>query len=435
MKHFLSRKVFHAGVVIATLAIMIAAAVPALNVSAQPAQQTTWNLVWSDEFNGSGQPSSTNWNYNVGNGYNPGLPGFQGWGNGEWEWYRPEECYQSGGNLVLRGEYFSSPTNIAGRDWYQRSCRITSDTKRSINLGKIEARIQMPNANGSWPAFWMMGDACDDTSTGNYGAPISYYDTMASNWASCGEVDIMEHKNSETTVYNNIFWDLRTGLFPWTAGQNANYGTSYNAGNVATFHTYSIEWDQTYIRWFFDGTQTHVIDITPATLEEFHKPFHLILNLALGGAFPAMDPVQSQFPLYMNVDYVRVYQAGSGGGWTNCANENGTCSFSGTMAVRYGANSSYYYRTATGSIACNNATFGDPIVGTVKHCDYSPQPPNNGWTQCASENGTCSFSGTMGVAYGANGAFFYRPATGSIACNNATFGDPIFGTAKACYYK
>jgi hypothetical protein len=120
----------------------------------------------------------------------------------------------------------------------------------------------------------------------------------------------MEHKNSETVVYNNIFWDIRTGLFPWTAGQNANYVTTYNAGNVNTFHTYAIEWNATSIRWLFDGTQTHLIDTTPATLEEFRKPFHLILNLALGGAFPAMDPVQSQFPLYMNVDYVRVYQAG-----------------------------------------------------------------------------------------------------------------------------
>ena len=276
--------------------------------------QTSWNLVWSDEFNGSGQPSSTNWNYHVGNGYNAGA--FAGWGNGEWEWYRPEECYQSGGNLVLRGEYFSSPTNIAGRNWYQRSCRITTDTKRSIQYGKIEARIQMPNANGSWPAFWMMGDTCDDTSTSNYGAPITYYDIMATNWASCGEVDIMEHKNSETTVYNNIFWDMRTGVFPWTAGQNANYMTTYNSGNVNTFHTYAIEWTASSIRWTFDGNQTHLIDTTPATLEEFRKPFHLILNLALGGAFPAMDPVQSQFPLYMNVDYVRVYQAGAASGVT-----------------------------------------------------------------------------------------------------------------------
>jgi hypothetical protein len=123
-------------------------------------------------------------------------------------------------------------------------------------------------------------------------------------------------------------------------------------------------------------------------------------------------------------------------GWTQCAAENATCSFSGTRVVRYGANSSYFYRTATSSIACNNATFGgDPIFGTAKHCDYSSQPPNNGWTQCASENGTCSFSGIRAVGYGANGSFFYRTATSSIACNNATFGDPIPNTAKVCYYK
>lgn len=58
----------------------------------------------------------------------------------------------------------------------------------------------------------------------------------------------------------------------------------------------------------------------------------------------------------------------------------------------------------------------------------------NGFTKCANENQTCSFSGTRNVAYGANGKFNYKNATGSIACNNATFGDPISGTAKACYY-
>ncbi len=138
-----------------------------------------------------------------------------------------------------------------------------------------------------------------------------------------------------------------------------------------------------------------------------------------GGGGPTLTPTPTPIP----------------GTWTLCAAENATCSFSGTLVVRYGANNSYFYRTATSSIACNNATFGDPIPGTAKHCDTSPQPPNNGWTQCASENGTCSFSGTKAVAYGANGAFFYRTATSSIACNNATFGDPIPNTAKSCYYK
>jgi beta-glucanase (GH16 family) len=154
----------------------------------------------------------------------------------------------------------------------------------------------------------MMGDSSGGTFTSNYTAPITYYDTMATNWASCGEVDMMEHKNSDTIIYNNIFWDLRTGVFPWTAGQNANYGTTYNVGNVAQFHVYALEWDATYMRWFTDGVQTHIIDITPPTLEEFHKPFYLILNLAIAGAFPATTPNIADFPAYMYVDYVRVYQ-------------------------------------------------------------------------------------------------------------------------------
>ena len=36
----------------------------------QSAEAATWNLVWSDEFNGSGAPNSANWNYAVGNGNN-----------------------------------------------------------------------------------------------------------------------------------------------------------------------------------------------------------------------------------------------------------------------------------------------------------------------------------------------------------------------------
>ena len=121
------------------------------------------------------------------------------------------------------------------------------------------------------------------------------------------------------------------------------------------------------------------------------------------------------------------------GGWTKCADEGGTCTFSGTQVVRYGANGQYAYKTATGSIGCNNTVFGDPIVGTYKACATAPVPPT-GWTKCANENGTCSFSGTMTVAYGANGQYAYKTATNSIGCNNNVFGDPIFGTYKGCYY-
>ncbi|GCE10587.1 fibronectin type III domain-containing protein [Tengunoibacter tsumagoiensis] len=121
-------------------------------------------------------------------------------------------------------------------------------------------------------------------------------------------------------------------------------------------------------------------------------------------------------------------------GWTTCANEGGTCTFSGTQVVRYGANGHYYYQTATGSIGCNNTVFGDPIVGTFKSCSVAPVPPTS-WTKCADENGTCAVTGTVTVAYGASGKFIYKTESSNTACNNSTFTDPIVGTVKACYYK
>jgi hypothetical protein len=57
-----------------------------------------------------------------------------------------------------------------------------------------------------------------------------------------------------------------------------------------------------------------------------------------------------------------------------------------------------------------------------------------GYVFCSNENETCTFTGTVNVAYGADGKFIYKyNVTGSIECSNDVFGDPISGTAKACY--
>jgi len=272
-----------------------------------------WTVVWEDTFDGSGQPSTANWNYHVGNGLNPGLGAFQGWGNGEWEWYRPENSFRQNGNLVIRADYNTTATTIAGRQWFQRSGRLTTKGKRSWQYGRIEARIAMPNALATWPAFWMMGDACDDTVTTDFGAPIDRFDTMASNWSSCGEIDIMEHRNSEAVTFQNLFWDSRIGVFPWADGQNNDLAHQATAGDVSQFHLYTIEWEPNQIRWYIDRetnpTPVHVVDITVSNREEFHKPFHIILNLALSGQFTGFaQPNPANFPLTMSVDYVRVWQ-------------------------------------------------------------------------------------------------------------------------------
>ena len=272
-----------------------------------------WQVVWEDTFDGSGQPNPSNWNYHVGNGFNPGLNDFQGWGNGEWEWYRPENTYLQNGNLVIRADYDSSPMVINGRNWFQRSGRITTKGKRSFTYGRVEARISMPNKIATWPAFWMMGTACNDTVTTNYAAPLSTFDTMAGNWSSCGEIDIMEHRNTETLTFQNLFWDTRTGLFPWADGVTSDQHNTASVGDVSQFHLYSIEWEPTQIRWYVDRetrpTPVHTVDISPANMEEFKKPFHIIMNLALSGQFTNFaQPNKADFPLFMLVDYVRVWQ-------------------------------------------------------------------------------------------------------------------------------
>ena len=100
---------------------------------------------------------------------------------------------------------------------------------------------------------------------------------------------------------------------------------------------------------------------------------------------------------------------------------------------------------AFAAIGCNNGVFGDPAYGLSKTCEYQstsgttvtapePVPAPTVWTWCAGEGGTCGFSGTHQVRYGANGSYAYKSATGAISCGNGAFGDPAYGMAKWCEY-
>jgi hypothetical protein len=118
-------------------------------------------------------------------------------------------------------------------------------------------------------------------------------------------------------------------------------------------------------------------------------------------------------------------------GYAACGAETQQCSFTGTRSVAFGANGHFYYGTFTGGTPCTPEVLGDPIFGVVKNCSVSAGPP--AFSPCSAENAVCSFTGTRTVAYGAEGRFQYRPATGSISCDNTAFSDPIYGVAKACY--
>ena len=127
--------------------------------------------------------------------------------------------------------------------------------------------------------------------------------------------------------------------------------------------------------------------------------------------------------------------------WTACGNEGSTCAFSGTREVRFGANGVYTSKMITASTPCTTAVFGDPIRGVVKSCSYAgtttaaaPVTGTPTFTACATENGTCSFTGKREVRYGTSTIYTSKVVTGPVACTNAVFGDPARGQVKSCSY-
>ena len=240
-----------------------------LLLAAMAAHSQTWGLVWSDEFNG---PSilSSNWKFETGAG---------GWGNNELEYYtaRTENALLHNGNLLI----------IAKKESYNgsayTSARIKTQGLKNWTYGKIEARIKLPQTKGLWPAFWMLGESIHTVS-----------------WPQCGEIDIMEHINQATVTNGTIHWDNNG---------HAQYG-GQTACNVENYHIYGIEWDKQAIKWTLDGKQYWDANISNGIngTSEFHQPFFLLLNMAVGGNWPGNPDGTSVFPDTMFVDYVRVYQ-------------------------------------------------------------------------------------------------------------------------------
>lgn len=127
--------------------------------------------------------------------------------------------------------------------------------------------------------------------------------------------------------------------------------------------------------------------------------------------------------------------------WVNCATEGAVCSFSGTKTVRYGAGTKFATKTATNSILCGNASFGDPAYGVAKSCAYddgvtapTTPPVQTSWIPCASEGSMCMFTGTKSVRFGADTRFVTKTLSNGTVCSTAAFGDPAYGVHKSCSY-
>lgn len=245
---------------------------------------SAWNLVWSDEFNGSdgSAPDPSKWVLETGGG---------GWGNQELEYYtgRPQNAIQRDGNLVITAlkEKYAGPDGVT-RDY--TSARLKTQGKFAQAYGRFEARIKIPRGQGIWPAFWMLGEDIDKV-----------------GWPTCGEIDIMENIGKEpSTVHGTIHG-------PGYSGDNGigdPYSLPASERFADDFHVFAVEWEPKAIRFYVDG---HVYatrtpgDLPKQTNWVYDHPFFLLLNVAVGGSWPGNPDATSTYPQMMLVDYVRVY--------------------------------------------------------------------------------------------------------------------------------
>ncbi len=293
----------------AVTALVLAAPTPAGAVPAPPAGYT---LVFGDDFNGTAgtRLNDANWQYDLGTGY-PG--GAANWGTGEVERMTSDSANVS---MDGAGHLAITPLRDAAGNW--TSARIeTRRTDFQPPAGgkmRIEASLQQPNVSGAaaagyWPAFWSMGAPA---------RPVG-----ATNWPSIGEIDIMEDING----LSSVFGTLHCGpSIPGTCNETTGLGSGQVAcpGCQTGFHTYGVEWDRSVnpetLQWYRDGAVYFSLNRNQVNQAAWDTAlshgYFVILNVAMGGGFPAAfggGPTASTRPgVPMLVDYVAVYSAGGG---------------------------------------------------------------------------------------------------------------------------
>ncbi len=243
-----------------------------------------WKLVWHDEFNAR-KLDSKKWNVLLREHSK----------HNELQYYLPDEVCLEKGCLRMRSQV---------RDFgamHYTSGRVDTSGKFAPTYGRFEIRARLPGGKGLWPAHWLypqnrnweleyvMAEAVENGKERMIPEARPWYT----------EIDIMEFLGHETnTVYGTLHYytfdgQKKTSSVTWKA--ECDYSKD--------FHIYALEWEPAAIRWFLDGQLIHT-----TTNGVPHTPHYLILNTAVGGAWPGNPDTTTVFPQFHDIDYVRVYQ-------------------------------------------------------------------------------------------------------------------------------
>jgi beta-glucanase (GH16 family) len=177
------------------------------------------------------------------------------------------------------------------------SARLKTQGLFSFQYGRFEVRAQVPEAQGFWPAAWLMGNNIANV-----------------NWPACGEQDVLERVNAAATPDWNLGSIHGTGF---TGGTGLGTFYDFPSGQTAAqWHSYGMIWSKGSVAYYVDDPTQPYVTYTNASLSGLSGavwPFDagqsnfILLNLAIGGDYPGPPDSSTPFPSEMLVDYVRIY--------------------------------------------------------------------------------------------------------------------------------
>lgn len=232
---------------------------------------------WQDEFNYTGLPDSSKWNYDLGG---------SGWGNNELQYYTNNlsNAKVEDGKLTITAR----KEQMEGKNY--TSARLVTKNKGDFLYGRVEVKAKLPSGRGTWPAIWMLPT-----------------DWAYGNWPKSGEIDIMEHVGYDP---NRVLFSVHTDTYNHRKGTQKS-GEKNIPTSMTDFHLYRVDWTPDSVKGYFDNE--HVFSFAneqsgPAAWP-FDKRFHILLNLAIGGDWGGAKGVdETIFPAKFEIDYVRVYK-------------------------------------------------------------------------------------------------------------------------------
>ena len=348
----------------------------AASATTVPSAPSGWNTVYSDDFSGSsGSGVDSSWTYDTGTQY-PGTGCTSNWGTSE-----VETDTDSTANVSEDGSDHLDITPVdSGGSWTSGRIETVEDDFEAPAGGEMEvsASIQQPNPGtglGYWPAFWMLGAGFRASGAGTSG-------TMdCSNWPNTGEIDVMEDVNALSEVAGTLHCGVDPGG-PCDETDGLGSGLTSCSGCQTGYNTYSVIVNRTdtsneSITWYLNGTAYETVTESQVGTADWEAAvdhgFFLILDVAMGGAFPngvcgCTSPSSSTTSgSAMSVGYVAVYDTTSG----STASASASASASPT-ATSTGTSSASCTTTATSDISADCYSGSNGTISVASTGDTDP---------------------------------------------------------------